>query len=76
MIDFKHENYWEYWIYNSFDFADLYVTPFNTIWMTFFFLGIYSNLTLKRKTLLTFPQMKSEKLLKNYSNKPIQPFPT
>ena len=39
MIDFKHENYWEYWIYNAYDFADLYVTPFNSIWMSFYFLG-------------------------------------
>ncbi|EAR95092.1 hypothetical protein TTHERM_00641200 (macronuclear) [Tetrahymena thermophila SB210] len=39
-IDFQHENFWENWIFDAFNFDEsICITPFNTLWMTFFFVA-------------------------------------
>jgi len=44
MIDFQHENFWEYWIFNAFEFdEDVFVSPYNSLWLTYFFIAKEEN---------------------------------
>jgi hypothetical protein len=41
MVDYQHENFWEKWLNEGWQIAETLgsISPFNTLWMTFFFLS-------------------------------------
>lgn len=38
MVDYKHENYWDYWLENAFDLSEINISSYNIIWQIYAFL--------------------------------------
>ena len=40
MIDYKHENFWEHWLFDAFKFdEETFISSYNTLWLTYLFIN-------------------------------------